>query len=610
MFFKAGKLIAALTAAGIIAGTAPCGGAVALEPFDGIDNADTSPESFNWIDYADTSWYSKNIFASSNSNDYCIDISTPEQLAGIAKLVNDGEDISGLEFNLTNDIILDDNDMFDDIVKEWTPIGVNSEKPFSGVFNGNSYTIYGLNIRENRDYNGLFGYVKCSSVKNLAFEKGKISSGINVGVVSGSAEHSTFENCYSDISILNKAGEGDANCGGIVGNSKDNEYENCISIGTTTNKSVCAENNVGGIVGCSVNDTYNRCASEGFVAGYSQDAVICVGGICGKAVGCSISEAFSANAVVAKAGDGYVGGIVGLAQDAEDITTDIYRCISRSFSNLNSSIGYAGGITGYGGNIATSCHIGDVTSSDVGKDAVLGGIAGGHADIENCYCLSTVYGSILDGADESGFITEPEIKETVILMGNIIGEKDENDMLVDTYYIDGNKRFNHAIVGAVGNDDSYNELERCLTEEEIVSDEFAQLMGENFCKVDNYPPLIKGYRFIEEIENPGDANEDGCVDIFDVAAVQKHLVNDNNSLNPLGKSLADVDNEAGITIADAVRINRYVVGMKPDMWHDGACRKGNNNSTSGSVNTTLTDISKDENDDNESVDFTQGDTIT
>ena len=72
----------------------------------------------------DTSWYSDSAteFTISDSAD----------LAGLAKLVNEGNNFSGKTINLGDDIDLGS--------KEWTPIG-KSGKSFNGTFDGNSKPI-------------------------------------------------------------------------------------------------------------------------------------------------------------------------------------------------------------------------------------------------------------------------------------------------------------------------------------------------------------------------------------------------------------------------------------------------------------------------------------
>ena len=72
-------------------------------------------------------------------------ISTPQELAQLAKMVNDGYIIGG-EFILVKDIDLSSYD-------NWTPIGTNANR-FIAVFNGNGHVIKNLKSTQG----GLFGW--------------------------------------------------------------------------------------------------------------------------------------------------------------------------------------------------------------------------------------------------------------------------------------------------------------------------------------------------------------------------------------------------------------------------------------------------------------------
>ena len=63
----------------------------------------------DWDGTVDTSWYDP------GSPNQSYEIASAAQLAGLAELVNEGNDFSGTTFTLTTDINLND--------KEWTPIG-------------------------------------------------------------------------------------------------------------------------------------------------------------------------------------------------------------------------------------------------------------------------------------------------------------------------------------------------------------------------------------------------------------------------------------------------------------------------------------------------------
>ena len=122
----------------------------------------------NWSDSADTDWYTENPDQTSYT------ISTAEELAGLAKLVNGTDTTEGIGFvgvtiTLTADINLSG--------KEWTPIGDGARSdstytgdPFKGTFVGGNCTITGLTITDssNEDYAlGLFGVIDGGTVEGL-----------------------------------------------------------------------------------------------------------------------------------------------------------------------------------------------------------------------------------------------------------------------------------------------------------------------------------------------------------------------------------------------------------------------------------------------------------
>jgi len=61
----------------------------------------------------------------------------------------------------------------------WTPIG-NSSTNYSGIFDGNGYEIGGLNVNSEDNYQGLFGYTKDATIKNLTVS-GQVNGGGWVG---------------------------------------------------------------------------------------------------------------------------------------------------------------------------------------------------------------------------------------------------------------------------------------------------------------------------------------------------------------------------------------------------------------------------------------------
>ncbi len=128
-----------------------------------------------WADQADTSWY--------NDEQNEFSISTGAQLAGLAKLVNEGNTFADKTVKLTADIDLAD--------AQWTPIGYLG-KTFKGTFDGGSKTISNLNATydfANESANngiGLFGRTDSPAViKNLTVENATVKGSLYVGVIVG-----------------------------------------------------------------------------------------------------------------------------------------------------------------------------------------------------------------------------------------------------------------------------------------------------------------------------------------------------------------------------------------------------------------------------------------
>lgn len=241
-----------------------------------------------WSDYRDVSWGS-----SYNSSDY-FTISTPGQLAQFAYMINvDNKDFAGKTVTLDNNIDLRDH--------EWTPIGgpTGNTHHFSGTFDGNGHTIYGIDLTsENRV--GLFSVVKDGTIKNLTLSNCtfKSTNGIAAGIVAY---------CYS-----------------TVDDSKKTVIENCHvteSVGITSNNS-----NAGGIAArIEVGNTFVKgCTSTATVHGKIAGGII---GQCGvEATGESNAAAVTVKDCLHYGGlveaTDYAGALVGVSYTATYCTVN------------------------------------------------------------------------------------------------------------------------------------------------------------------------------------------------------------------------------------------------------------------------------------------------
>lgn len=142
-------------------------------------------------------------------------IATAEQLARVANQVNSGSE-NGKYYRLLDDIYLNDVstvDLWDAEAPEnkWVPIGSDSMS-FSGDFDGDGHSIYGLYISTDNDYQGLFGSIAGSStISNLSIEASYISGGSYTGGICGYS-NSGLRDCHNGAIV-----KGVNYVGGIVG---------------------------------------------------------------------------------------------------------------------------------------------------------------------------------------------------------------------------------------------------------------------------------------------------------------------------------------------------------------------------------------------------------
>ena len=148
-----------------------------------------------WGVKANTSWYV------GHEADTEYHITTAEQLAGLAKLVNDktaSVSFEGKTIYLDNDLDLSGS--------QWTPIGNgdNFVRHFAGTFDGQHHKIMNLYHHYTGDElvrNGLFGVVSDGgTLKNLLVIDADIASNdgsLLAGILADWVNGGTVENCYT-----------------------------------------------------------------------------------------------------------------------------------------------------------------------------------------------------------------------------------------------------------------------------------------------------------------------------------------------------------------------------------------------------------------------------
>lgn len=176
-------------------------------------------------------------------------------------------------FRLDSDIELSDN---------WEPIRILTKGSlgFSGTFDGNFHSIKGLLVNSKSKNSGLFSIIYGANIKNL-YVDGTVKGTDNVGIIAGTSEGSTIENCF----VTGRCEASGNNSGGIVG-VNNGVIKNSVSACYI----VDASNYSGGICGSNKGDIKNSIS-----ACYSVSADMYASGVSGVNVGGRISKNVAAN---------------------------------------------------------------------------------------------------------------------------------------------------------------------------------------------------------------------------------------------------------------------------------------------------------------------------
>ena len=282
-----------------------------------------------------------------------------EGLKNIAELVNEEWKLD-INITLTNNIDLTGID--------WTPIGKDDNKAYTGTFDGNGKTITGLTVTGSDQYAGLFGYIGSGgTVKNVVLEGVQIESDNSSGYAGGVAGDSwgTIENCSVSGSV-----SGTTFAGGVVGSQRGGSITGCNSSATV--KGVIF---AGGIAG----ETNSGASLTGCYA--TRDVTVendgtnnsHAGGVVGYNGGGTLTACYATGSVTGSgSGTIYVGGVTG--SNNFGILTACYH----AKEDVSGPTGTTGGVAGRnfkgsmpGGGIITACYWGgNGQEQGIGEDQV------------------------------------------------------------------------------------------------------------------------------------------------------------------------------------------------------------------------------------------------
>jgi hypothetical protein len=246
--------------------------------------SEKQPTSPVWDGTTDTAWY--------NDSQTEFTITTPEQLAGLAKLVNGGNDFKDKTVKLGANIKLKK--------KTWMPIGVDTYKPFKGNFDGNGFVVSGLYIKGEVEGRGLFGHNE-GTIKNLGITDSYVSGEWSIGGLAG-FNNGDIDNCYfsGKVRVYTKYG------GGLAGQNSGNitsSYSTGEVMGIDVSFLNVDNDHIGGLAGNNEGKITNS-HSKSKVVGENY-----TGGLVGSNYGIIKDSHFSGT--VAHSGGDRVGGIAG-----------------------------------------------------------------------------------------------------------------------------------------------------------------------------------------------------------------------------------------------------------------------------------------------------------
>ena len=268
-------------------------------------------------------------------------------------------------FELMNDI-----DLTDYNGQPFSRIGISSQSPFGGVFNGKGHSITNFTYGPSDEFNiGFFGYVngadcKVCSLTLISPTVTSTTSGDNVGGLAGAHISGTIEDCHIEggtIASRNRAG-------GLVANNR------AAILGCSSSCIVSGNQSVGGLIGLMSTGVVSKCWATGDVSGNNE-----VGGLIGSYENRgTVENCYSWGSV---SGIYRVGGFMGALWDSNYPGETISNCysIGRVDSNHDLAGGFLGSIV-YSSNSPVNCYWNIGTS---GKTRSAGGYGKTTSQMQN-----------------------------------------------------------------------------------------------------------------------------------------------------------------------------------------------------------------------------------
>ena len=272
-----------------------------------LDNDDDGLIEIYYLEDVDTMRYQL------DGSGYKTSLSAPASMHGCLELGCSGYELMRhLDFNNDADYSAISNKEVWTTETGWQPIGTRID-PFSGLFEGNGYTLSGLQINRSAAEIGLFSVLHADGeIKNVGLLEVNVQGDDNVGSLVGENNGSII-NSYATGTV-----SGTGNIGGLVGQSS-----NAI-ISSFVNVAVSGSNVVGGLVGESVGSIANTYGAG--TVSITDTADQALGGLVGSNGG-SITNSYAFSRVmpgIESAAALQAGGLVGVTTGSASVINASY----------------------------------------------------------------------------------------------------------------------------------------------------------------------------------------------------------------------------------------------------------------------------------------------
>ena len=277
-------------------------------------------------------------------------ISSAEDLVALANFVKNGADTTGSIFMFDNDIDMSG-------VTGFEGIGT-STNAFKGTVYGNGHVVENMTINTSSSFQGLFGNINQSTIKDLGIVDANVTGDSYTGILVGKAENSQISNVYTSGTVTSNGSQ----IGGLTGELKNSTATNVYSTADVKGKL-----NIGGLIGDSGGSIVEKAFATGKVTATEGQ----VGGLIGAMEnGGTVKNSYATGDVN---GAKFVGGFVGYVAKAS-ITYTFDTVYSTGRANGSE---YVGGFVGVVRSGATTNIKNAVYNRSTGVDAIGGGSATG-----------------------------------------------------------------------------------------------------------------------------------------------------------------------------------------------------------------------------------------